>query len=92
MDSAGIVAARRGNLETIPPGSVYRTTPGAGRERPDLWLGRHSLADIGYTLPGASGVASAIKAGPAIRIREEAVTNPAVFYDRHGRVVRVVRD
>lgn len=61
-----------------------------------------SLADIGYTvnveeadgytLPGASGVASAIKAGPAIRIREEAVTNPAVFHDRHGRVVRVVRD
>ena len=61
-----------------------------------------SLADIGYTvdveeadgytLPGASSVASAIEGGPAIRIREEVVTSPAVFYERHGRVKRVVRD
>ena len=61
-----------------------------------------SLADIGYTvdveeadaytLPGASGMASAIKAGPAIRIHEEMVTSPAVFYDRQGRVVRVLRN
>jgi hypothetical protein len=60
-----------------------------------------SLADIGYTvdveaadgytLPAASAVASAIKFGPAIRIREEVVTRPAVFYDRSGRVVQVVR-
>ncbi len=61
-----------------------------------------SLADIGYTvdveeadaytLPGASPATSAVRAGPAIPINEEVVISPAVFYDRRGRVVRVVRD
>lgn len=61
-----------------------------------------SLADIGYTvdveeadsytMPGARPPASAMQAGPAIYIHEEVVTIPAVFYDRHGRVVRVIRD
>ncbi len=61
-----------------------------------------SLADIGYTvdveeadaytLPAASAMANAIEAGPAIRIHEEVVTSPAVFYDRQGRVVRVLRN
>ena len=61
-----------------------------------------SLADIGYTvdveeadsysLPAANAMASAADAGRDIRIREEVVTSPAVFYDRHGNVVRVVRN
>jgi hypothetical protein len=61
-----------------------------------------SLADIGYTvnveeadsytLPGTRAAGSASAAASAIHIREEVVTGPAVFYDRQGRVVRVVRD
>ncbi|WP_420449621.1 hypothetical protein [Candidatus Palauibacter sp.] len=61
-----------------------------------------SLADIGYTvdvwqadayiLPAASAAAGATEDGPAIHINEEVVISPAVFYDRQGRVVRVVRD
>ena len=61
-----------------------------------------SLADIGYTVdveeadgytvPGASAVGSASAAASAIHIREEVVTGPAVFYDRQGSAVRVVRD
>ena len=61
-----------------------------------------SLADIGYTvnveeadaytLPGGSPAGSRIEAGSAIRIREVVISRPAVFYDRQGNVVRVVRD
>ena len=60
-----------------------------------------SLADIGYTvnveeadaytLPGADA-ANATAEGPAIDLTEEVVTTPAVFHDRQGRVMRVVRD
>ena len=59
-----------------------------------------SLADIGYTvdveladvyiLPRDSA-ASAMEGG-TFRINEELVISPAVFYDRHGQVVRVMRD
>ena len=59
-----------------------------------------SLADIGYTVnlteadryivPGASASARAAEAGP--NLTGDVVATPAVFYDRHGRVVRVVRD
>ena len=61
-----------------------------------------SLADIGYTvnveeadaytLPIASSAARAMAAGPVIDLTEEVVTSPAVFYDRQGRVVRVLRN
>lgn len=45
-----------------------------------------------YTLPDADVGASAMEAGPANPAKEELVTSPAVFYDRHGNVVRVLRD
>ena len=61
-----------------------------------------SLAVIGYTVnleeadrfivsapPNAS--ASAGEGRNAIDLSDDVVTGPAVFYDRHGRVVRVVR-
>ena len=61
-----------------------------------------SLADIGYTvdveeadgytLPSARAAASVVEAGPAIGVHENVVISPAVFYDRRGRVTRVVRD
>ncbi len=61
-----------------------------------------SLADIGYTvdveaadayiLPGASASASAPGRRPAIDLSGDVVNGPAVFYDRQGRVVRVLRN
>ena len=61
-----------------------------------------SLADIGYTvdveaadsytLPGASASASAAGRRHAIDLSGDVVNGPAVFYDRQGRVVRVVRN
>lgn len=83
--------------------SVFGTelmTPWMGRDYPDpiSAITIQSLADIGYTvdveqadaytLPGANATASAMDAGSAIRINEDVVTSSAVFYDRHGRVVR----
>ena len=61
-----------------------------------------SLADIGYTvdveaadaytLPGASASASAPGRRHAIDLSGDVVNGPAVFYDRQGRVVRVLRN
>ena len=61
-----------------------------------------SLADIGYTvdaeaadaytLPGISASASAAGRRHAIDLSGDVVNGPAVFYDRQGRVVRVVRN
>ena len=60
-----------------------------------------SLADIGYTvdveeadafvLPGANAAARAAENRTAIDLTGDVVIGPAVFYDRHGRVTRVVR-
>ncbi len=61
-----------------------------------------SLADIGYTvdveeadgfvLPESSGAAaSASEDGHVIDLSGDVVAGPAVFYDRYGRVTRVVR-
>ncbi len=59
-----------------------------------------SLADIGYTvdveesdafvLPVDSASASAAEQRPGIDLSEDVETVPAVFYDRQGRVVRVL--
>ena len=61
-----------------------------------------SLADIGYTVsvdeadrfivPAASASARALDVSPAIDLTGDVVAVPAVFYDRQGRVVRVIRD
>ena len=61
-----------------------------------------SLADIGYTvdveaadayiLPDASASASAPGRRHAIDLSGDVVNGPAVFYDRQGRVVRVLRN
>ena len=61
-----------------------------------------SLADIGYTVnlteadryivPGASASVRAAEAGPGIDLTGDVVAAPAAVYDRHGRVVRVIRD
>ena len=62
-----------------------------------------SLADIGYTvnleeadrfiLPERSNSSARAAEGlHAIDLSDDVVTGPAVFYDRHGRVVRVVRN
>ena len=62
-----------------------------------------SLADIGYTvnieeadrfiLPGRSSAsASAAEGRNVIDLSDDVVAGPAVFYDRQGRVVRVLRN
>ncbi len=62
-----------------------------------------SLADIGYTvnleeadrfiLPERSSAsASAVEGRNAIDLSDDVVSGPAVFYDRQGRVVRVLRN
>ena len=62
-----------------------------------------SLADIGYTvnleeadrfiLPERSSAsASAADGRQAIDLSDDVVSGPAVFYDRQGRVVRVLRN
>ena len=61
-----------------------------------------SLADIGYTVnleeadrfvvgAGSNASASVEEGRDAIDLSDDVVTGPAVFYDRQGRVVRVVR-
>ena len=62
-----------------------------------------SLADIGYTvdveeadgfvLPAASNSSARAEGGwHAIDLSDDVVPGPAVFYDRHGNVVRVLRN
>ena len=61
-----------------------------------------SLADIGYTidveaadsytLPRANASPSAAEQRPGIDLSGDMETGSAVFYDRQGRVVRVVRN
>ena len=61
-----------------------------------------SLVDIGYTvdveaadaytLPEANASSSAAEQRPGIDLSGDVVNGPAVFYDRQGRVVRVLRN
>ena len=61
-----------------------------------------SLADVGYTvdveaadayiLPGARASWSASEQRPGVDLSGDVVNGPAVFYDRQGRVVRVLRN